>query len=138
MPFDPTFPLDNSTAVAAQMRAQLNALKALIDATASVTSAQIDSVTTLPPGAPATVGLTLVGQTLHLTFGLPQGASGAPGAEGPPGEITQAQLDAAMVGSSANSNTVSTLGQVADGFYNQSQIQDLINKVDQLILTLRR
>jgi len=33
---------------------------------------------------------------------------------------------------------VSTLGQGADGSYNQSQMQDLINKVDELINALRR
>jgi hypothetical protein len=39
---------------------------------------------------------------------------------------------------SNNSNGVGTLGQGADGSYNQSQMQDLINKVDELINALRR
>jgi hypothetical protein len=39
---------------------------------------------------------------------------------------------------SANSNGVATLGQAADGGYNQSQMQDVINKLDELIMTLRR
>ena len=39
---------------------------------------------------------------------------------------------------SNNSNGVGTLGQGADGGYNQSQMQDLINKVDELINALRR
>ncbi len=41
-------------------------------------------------------------------------------------------------GTSNNSNGVGTLGQGADSSYNQSQMQDLINKVDELINALRR
>ena len=37
-----------------------------------------------------------------------------------------------------SSNGVGTLGMGADGSYNQSQMQDLINKVDELINALRR
>lgn len=44
----------------------------------------------------------------------------------------------ALAQTSNNSNGVSTLGQGADGNYNQQQMQDLINKVDELINALRR
>jgi len=44
----------------------------------------------------------------------------------------------ALAQTSNNSNGVSTLGIGADGSYNQSQMQDLINKVDELINPLRR
>ncbi len=37
-----------------------------------------------------------------------------------------------------NSNGVSTLGQGADGSYNLSQMQDVLNKLDELINALRR
>ena len=47
-------------------------------------------------------------------------------------------LNNAIAGTSNNSNGVSTLGQGADGSYNQTQMQDLINKVDELINALRR
>ena len=40
MPFDPTLPLDNSAATASQMRAQLTALKALIDSLTATVAAQ--------------------------------------------------------------------------------------------------
>lgn len=50
----------------------------------------------------------------------------------------QAVVNAAFSNTSANSNGVSTLGMGADGSYNQSQMQDLINKVDELINALRR
>ena len=44
----------------------------------------------------------------------------------------------ALAQTSANSNGVNQLGQSADSSYNQSQMQDLINKVDELINALRR
>jgi hypothetical protein len=44
----------------------------------------------------------------------------------------------ALAQTSNNSNSVSTLGQGADGNYNQSQMQDVLNKLDELINALRR
>ena len=44
----------------------------------------------------------------------------------------------AMISTSANTNGVSTLGQAADNSYNPTQMQDLINKMDELINALRR
>ena len=44
----------------------------------------------------------------------------------------------ALAQTSNNSNGVSNFGQGADGSYNQTQMQDLINKVDELINALRR
>ena len=44
----------------------------------------------------------------------------------------------AIAGTSNNSNSVSTLGQAADGSYNPSQMQDVITKLDELITALRR
>ncbi len=68
--------------------------------------------------------------------------AGPPGPEGPPGEVTQADLNNAVLNllsqSSSNSNAVPTVGQVADASYNPAQLQDLINKIDELILALRR
>lgn len=51
---------------------------------------------------------------------------------------TQGDLAAAIAGTSANSNSVGTLGQGADSSYNQTQIQDILNKLDELINALRR
>jgi hypothetical protein len=101
----------------------------------------VDSVTTLDPGNPATVGVSFDGSNVRFTFGIPRGndgSNGSDGSQGPPGEISQAQLDSAISGTSANTNNVSTLGQSADSSYNPNQIQDLINKVDELINALRR
>ena len=44
----------------------------------------------------------------------------------------------ALSQTSNNSNGVNQLGQGADGSYNPSQMQDLINKMDELINALRR
>jgi hypothetical protein len=70
------------------------------------------------------------------------GPSGPTGPQGPPGEVTQTDLDNAELNmlsqSSANSNGVNTLGQTADGTYSSSQMQDVINKLDELINALRR
>jgi hypothetical protein len=70
------------------------------------------------------------------------GPQGPAGPQGPPGEVTQTDLNNAELNmlsqSSANSNAVSTLGQTADGTYSASQMQDVINKLDELIGALRR
>jgi hypothetical protein len=72
------------------------------------------------------------GTNVRFSFGIPRGNDGAPG------EVSNAQLNSAISGTSNNTNGVSTLGQGADSSYNQSQMQDLINKVDELINALRR
>lgn len=62
------------------------------------------------------------------------------------GTVTPAQLTAAInaalaaaaSNSSANSNSVATLGQTADSYYNQTQMQQVLDKLDELINTLRR
>ena len=70
------------------------------------------------------------------------GPTGPQGPQGPPGEVTQAELANAELNmlsqSSANSNGVNTLGQTADGTYSASQMQDVINKLDELLNALRR
>ncbi|MBL9115417.1 MAG: hypothetical protein JNJ83_10465 [Verrucomicrobiaceae bacterium] len=76
MPFDPNLPAANSSASSAQMREQLNSLKALIDD--------------------------------------------------------------AVAGSSANTNAVTTLTMNADVNYDQNQMQLVIQKLDEVILMLRR
>lgn len=52
--------------------------------------------------------------------------------------MTNASLDAAISGTSANSNAVATLGLVVSNPPTQSEMQQILNKVDELILTLRR
>lgn len=72
----------------------------------------------------------------------PTGPPGPSGPQGPPGEVTQTDLNNAvlnMLSQSSNiSNGVSTLGLTADSTYNPSQLQEVINKIDELINALRR
>lgn len=49
-----------------------------------------------------------------------------------------ASIAAAITGTSNNSNGVSTLSQGADGSYNPSQMQAVLDKIDELINALRR
>ena len=132
MPYDPNLPQAGTEIDAVQMRAQLNGLKSIIDAVPTITSAQVDSVNTLPAGDPAEVAASVIGDVLHLSFGIPQGQSGLPG------EVTLADMNAAIATTSSNSNAVVNLNELAEGTYNQTQMQNLINKVDELINALRR
>ena len=67
-----------------------------------------------------------------------QGPQGNEGPQGPPGEVSQAALDSAIASTSAKSNSVSTLGMVVTNPPAQSEVQTLADKVDELILALRR
>ena len=98
-------------------------------------AATVDSTNTLPAGSAAQASVSVVGDTLHFDFQIPEGLTGAQGSQG---EVSQAALDAAIAGTSANSNGVGALGQMADASYIQPQMQALIEKVDQLIQSLRR
>ncbi len=134
--FDPNIPADHADLTGAMFRGQFTGLKALIDGVPTITSAVVDAVNSLPAGDPATVGVSVTGAVLHLTFGIPEGQSG------PPGEVTQEELDNAIIGTlsqtSNNSNGVAMMGESADTSYNQPQMQNLINKMDELINALRR
>jgi hypothetical protein len=124
------------------MRAQFNGLKDLIDAIASINAAVVDGVNTLPPSDPATVSVSVTGNTLHFTFDLPQGFTGIQGAQGLPGEVSQADLNNAeqnmLMQSSNNSNGVGNLSMNADPAYDQNQMQAVMVKLDELINALRR
>jgi hypothetical protein len=102
-------------------------------------------VATLPPGDPATVSVSVTGNTLHFTFSIPQGDVGPQGQQGPqglPGEVTQTDLNNAeqnmLAQSSANSNGVGSLSMNADPAYDQNQLQAVMQKLDELINALRR
>lgn len=91
MPFNPALPADHSPLSAAEMRAQITALKALIDAQA----AEISSL--------------------------------------------QSQVGTVLAATSSNSNGVSTLGlTIANNPPQQSEVQPIADKLDELINALRR
>ena len=52
--------------------------------------------------------------------------------------LMNATVASAVSGTSSNSNSVGTLGMSADGSYSQGQMQDVMNKLDELIAALRR
>ena len=138
MPFDPSLPAPNSPLESQVIRDQLQALFVLIQNIASVSSAVVDSVTTLPAGSTAQVNASVSGGVLHLAFGIPVGDPGAPGPQGDPGPVNFGDLAAAIQTTSTNSNQVATLNQQADGYYNFSQLQQVMDKLDELINALRR
>jgi len=59
-------------------------------------NAVVDGVTTLPPGDNATVDVSFDGTDVHFSFGIPQGAEGAPG------EVSTQQLDGAIATTALN------------------------------------
>ena len=104
--------------------------------------AVVDAVNTLNPGDNASVSVSFDGSNVRFTFGIPRGAdgtNGGDGAQGPPGEISQAQLDNAISGTSNNTNAVSTLDTP---FTNDpptlADMELMRAKVNELILNGRR
>lgn len=133
MPYDPSLPAQGSTLSSAQMRAQLQGLKELIDA-----------VPAGPPGPQGGVGETGPGGPSRPTG--EQGPQGQPGPQGPPGDVSVQQLNDAISSalssaagnSSANSNGVSLLNLNVSNPPTQAEVQALANKLDELIQALRR
>jgi hypothetical protein len=62
------------------------------------------------------------------------GSNGSDGSQGPPGEISQAQLDSAISGTGANTNSVSTL----DSPFADPDLEALRQKLNEMILNGRR
>ena len=99
-------------------------------------NAVVDSVTTVPAGSPANVGTWFDGTDVHFTFELPQGDTGE---QGPAGEVTFSDLTNELtMNTSANTNSVSTMGIFANDPPTQSDVQTVIDKLDELINALRR
>jgi hypothetical protein len=99
--------------------------------------AVVDAVNTLDPGQPAAVGVSFDGTNVRFTFDIPRGndgSNGSDGSQGPPGEISQAQLDSAISGTSANTNSVSTL----DTAFADPDMEAIRQKLNEMILNGRR
>jgi hypothetical protein len=108
--FDPNLPQEGTPLDAVQMRSQLNGLKAIIDAILTVSAAQVDGTTTLPPGTPANASVNVVGNNLHFTFDIPQGQEGLVGPAGPP--FASAVVDSVTT---LNPGDAATVGVSFDG-----------------------
>jgi hypothetical protein len=130
MPFDPNLPADNADLSSPVMRAQLTGLKDLLDNIPVLANAVVDAVVTDPPGNPASVQVYVSQGTLHFTFNIPQGL---------PGEVTLLDAQNLIAAqSSANSNAVGTLGLGVNDPPTGPDVQQIVNKLDELILALRR
>jgi hypothetical protein len=109
MPFDPNKPANNSPGSSAEMRGQLNGLKELIDAIpAGPAGPEGPAGATGPEGPPGPQGPP--GDPGGPPG--PEGPMGPQGPEGPPGtpgEVSLADLNTAINGTSSNSNAVGTL-----------------------------
>ena len=95
----------------------------------------IDSITTLDPGANASVTVYFDGTLVHLSFAIPRGLQGEQGIQGPPGEVTNAALASAIAGTSNNTNAVATLDTPFDDNPAAETIRQAFNA---LVLGLRR
>ena len=189
--FDPTKPQAGTEIDAVEMRGQLNGLHDLITAIVQITAAQVDGVTTVNPGVPAAVSVSVIGNSLHFTFAIPRGNDGtqgnpgvtgpqgppfaqaivdavntlqpgtdatvsasfdgtnvhltfgiprgAEGTQGPMGEVTSAQLAAAIIGTSNNTNAVATMDTP---FTNDpptlADLELMRTKYNELVLAARR
>ena len=102
--------------------------------------AVIVAITTMPPETEATVTVSFDCTNGHFSFGIPRGADGQPGQQGepciqgPPGEVTTAQLNLAIGGTSNNTNAVTTL----DTPFADPDCEALHQKMTELILAVRR
>jgi hypothetical protein len=60
------------------------------------------------------------------------------GPQGPPGEVAAAQLAGAIAGTASNTNPLATLDIPISDPPTQSEVQQVLAKVNELILGLRR
>lgn len=95
------------------------------------TSFVVDATNTLPAGQPATVTVGFNGTNVGFTFGIPQGADGPQGIQGIPGPSD-------LSGTSNNTNGVATLGISISDPPTQSEMQQMLAKMNELIVALRR
>jgi hypothetical protein len=144
MTYDPNWPQNGEFVDGNRFRDQFGGLHDLIQTGGGVSGAQVDSVTTVDPGQPASASAGLVGQTLHFHFAIPRGFDGnngndgQPGTPGTPGEVSQSTLDNAIATTSANSNGVTPLNLFISDPPTQGELQAVANKLDELIQALRR
>ena len=152
--FDPNYPPTNALIESAPLRDQFNSLKSLIDAIPAgpegpmgpegPAGAQGPAGSTGPEGPQGPQGPE---GPMGPSGGPPGpegpiGPSGPTGPQGPPGEVTQTDLNNAeqnmLSQSSANSNGVGTLAIAISDPPTQSEVQQIVSKIDELINALRR
>ena len=162
MPFDPTLPAAGSPLNSQVMRSQLNALHEEITAIPvgpegpqgdpgpegpqgppgadgsqgpPFANAVVEGVTTLNPGEDATVTVSFDGSNVPFAYGIPRGADGA---DGPPGEVTQAVLDAAIAGTAQNPSGIAPLALTISDPPTQGEVQAIMDAYNALLAALQR
>lgn len=132
---DAVNPLPPGSAPAAAVSKVDSTLHFTFDLPVSISGVVVDSVSSVGPADPASASATLIGEVLHLSLSIPRGFDGANGA---PGEVTNAALAAeiagVVAGSSANSNGVGTL----DTPFADPDAESLRGKLNELLLAMRR
>ena len=146
MPFNPTLPANGSPNSSAEMRGQLDALKAMIDAIQSgavniyaeeTDPGGVDGDLWIRPGDGELFRHENGGWTDKGSLKGPQGPAGNDGSvgpQGPPGEVTNQQLADAIASTSADTNGVDTL----DNFFPDPDAETLRQKLNEMILNGRR
>ena len=66
------------------------------------------------------------------------GVTGPQGVQGPPGEVTLAQLNEAITTTARNPSGVQPLAMTVSDPPTQAEVQEIANKVDQLLAALLR
>ncbi len=144
MPFDPTIPPDGAFATGAALRAQFNGLKDLIDAIPAgpagpagpegppFVTIQVGSVITGMPGTGAAVSVNVNGSIVELSFTIPAGDTG------PMGEVSSAMLATEITGTARDPSTVSELSLAPGDPPTQNDFLQLVEKLNELIVALRR
>ena len=144
MPFDPTKPAANSTNSSAEMRAQLTSLKALIDAVPA--GPGLNWRGDWDAGESYAAGdAVLYGQQVFVAIGAATGT--APESDpthwrtlsitGPPGEVTNADLQTALAGTALNPN-VGTLSLALSDPPTLAEVQAILDFLNALSQSLTR
>jgi hypothetical protein len=144
MPFDPTKPAQGAPNSSAEMRAQLNSLKALIDAVPAgppgpagpqgpaFSNITVGSVTTGTPGSPAGAQVSVNGNDVELTFTIPAGETG------PMGEVSQSALASAIMGTAQNPTGVSPLSLTISDPPTKAEVEAILAFANTMLSVLTR
>ncbi len=101
-------------------------------------NAVVDGVTTLDPWQPATVQTNFDGSNVRFQFGIPRGNDGMNGAQGPPGEVSQTDLNNGLLNTLNQCSNVSNGVSTITNSYTDPEAEELRQKVNELIAALRR
>ena len=126
---DGVTPLPPGSMPAASVSVSGNTLHFTFDLPQGIDSAVVDSVSSVQPADPASASLSLIGTTLHFSFSIPRGIDGA---NGPPGEVTNATLAAEIAGTARNPSGVAPLNMTVSDPPTAAEVQAIANKVDEL------